>query len=131
MNPTTAELFICVNEGIRVSTCFNLALHNREETSVKFPVLHEEKPENYPNNSISSSQTSEKKLSLNMAQLELTQRIKALREETGYTQLSLLIKKMETKLIRARNKISVMVKEVKQEEDRKAEILRRVSELKD
>lgn len=64
-------------------------------------------------------------------QQELTQKIKALHEETGYTQMGLLIKKMETKLIRARNKISVMVKEVKREEDRKAEILRRVAELED
>lgn len=66
-----------------------------------------------------------------MAQQELTQRIKALREETGYTQLSLLVKKMETKMVRARNKISVMVNEVKREEDNKAEILRRVAGLKD
>jgi hypothetical protein len=106
----------------------NLALHYREEPAVKFPVL-QEKPENHLNNSILPSPSSERTLSVNMAQQELNQKIKALREETGYTQLSLLVKKMETKLVRARNKISVMVKEVKQEEDRKAEILRRVAEL--
>lgn len=100
-----------------------------EEPAVKFPVLQEEKPENHLNNSILPSPSSERTLSVNMAQQELNQKIKALREETGYTQLSLLVKKMETKLVRARNKISVMVKEVKQEEDRKAELLRRVAEL--
>lgn len=64
-------------------------------------------------------------------QLQLTQKIKALHEETGYTQMALLIKKMETKLTRAQSKISVLVKEVKREEDRKAEILRRVAELEE
>jgi len=64
-------------------------------------------------------------------QLELTQKIKALHEETGYTQMALLMKKMETKLSRARSKIAVLVKEVKREEERKAEILRQVAELED
>lgn len=66
-----------------------------------------------------------------MLELELTHRIKALHEETGYTNLCLLIKKMETKLVRARSKITVIVKEVNQEEDKKAEILRKVAELED
>lgn len=68
---------------------------------------------------------------MNTVHSELSQKIQALHEETGYIRLSLHIKKMETKLIRARSKISALAKEVKREEDRKAEILKRVADLQD
>ncbi|XP_024381875.1 structural maintenance of chromosomes flexible hinge domain-containing protein GMI1 isoform X4 [Physcomitrium patens] len=105
-----------------------------EEPAVKFPVLREEKHEYQQTDSMLSSPNCpyhDKKVSTNMLELELTHRIKALHEETGYTNLCLLIKKMETKLVRARSKITVIVKEVNQEEDKKAEILRKVAELED
>lgn len=79
----------------------------------------------------SNSLFQEKQFVMNVVQFELSKKIQALHEETGYTRLSLHIKKMETKLIRARGKISAMVKEVKREEDRKADILKRVAELQD
>ena len=73
----------------------------------------------------------EKQYLMNTVHFELSQKIQALHEETGYIRLSLHIKKMETKLIRARSKISALAKEVKREEDRKAEILKRVADLQD